>query len=200
MAILPQPPQPPADPNRQAPAPEQPPVPPGAPPLMRGGEQISDEQVEIFLDRAYEVVYGGNTPDGQMNGPVVNMLKTGPDGGEMSDPPGALAKTAALVSTKVAADLESIDGAAVYAGMMELIGELATNAADEGIYDYSQQEIDAAAMKAGEHLYAQTQSLGLFPQEEMMRDVQQIKMDNETGVLDQDIAHAQVESQETPIL
>ena len=70
---------------------------------------------------------------------------------------------------------------------MELVGELASVATEEGIYDYSQQETDAAAVRAGEALYGLTQDLGFFNQEEAMQDAGAIAEASQSGELDQAI-------------
>lgn len=155
---------------------------------MPGGDEIDEQQVEMFLDTAYEVIYGGDTKDGEMSAPVLGMLRSGPRGGQAASPVNALSETAGAVGAKAMQDLhgggQKIDGAAGFAGLMELVGELATLAADEGVYDYTQDEIDEAAISAGQTFYEGTKDTGAFPQEEMQRDVVEMSDASESGELD----------------
>ena len=71
-----------------------------------------------------------------------------------NDPTQALATTAAQIAAKVvtsAMDANvSLDPAAAMLGMFEIVGELASVASAEGIYDYGQDELSAAAVRSGE--------------------------------------------------
>lgn len=128
-----------------------------------------------------------------MNSGIAEMLRTGVGGGSASDPVGALAQTSAAVSARALnhswSDQQepNIAGAAAFMGMTEVVGELASVAEEIGVYDYSQQEVDAAAIRAGEMFYAQTQQTGAFPQDEMQRDVRQMQNESNSGVLDAEI-------------
>ena len=137
-----------------------------APPMAEQQGDVDPKQVDQFLEKCWQVIYGGDTPEGQMSSPVLGMLRGGPEGGQASDPVQALADTAATIAARVVSSAveqqHQLDGAAVFVSMLELIGELATDAGTEGIYDYSQEEIDGAAARAGETLYAQTQESGLW--------------------------------------
>ncbi len=164
----------------------------GDPPATPMGDEAPDEaQVEQFLDKSYELIYGGDTAEGEMSSPVSAMLRGGPDGEKASDPVGALADTAATVSSRViGAALEAqfpLDPAAAFMGMQILVGELADNAGKEGLYDYSQEEVNAAGVRAGESLYQQTEGMGFFNQEEMEGDMNQLQSDSQSGQLDRDV-------------
>ena len=130
---------------------------------------VDQAQVEQFIEKGFQAIYGGDTEDGELSAPIAGMLRR-----KVDDPAQSLADTAAQVASKVitsAMDSNiSLDPAAAFAGLMELVGELASVAAEEGIYDYSQQEIDAAAVRSGEVLYGLTKELGFFSQEEAMQD------------------------------
>ena len=147
---------------------------------------VDPAQVEQFIEGGFEVIYGGDTEDGELSKPIASMLRR-----KIDDPAQSLANTAAQVATKVITTSMdgnvSLDPAAAFAGLMELVGELASVATEEGIYDYSQQETDAAAVRAGEVLYGLTQELGFFSQEEAMQDAGTIAEASQNGELDQAI-------------
>ena len=121
---------------------------------------------------------------------------------QANDPAQALANAAAQVAQKVITSAmdrnTSLDPAAAFAGLMELVSELASVAADEGIYDYSQQETDAAAVRAGEALYGLTQELGFFNQEEAMQDAGAIAEASQGGELDQAITAMEQQGEAPP--
>ena len=148
--------------------------------------EIDQAQVEQFTDDGFQVIYGGDTEDGELSKPIAAMLRR-----QANDPAQALADTAAQVAQKVITSAmdrnTSLDPAAAFAGLMDLVGELASVATKEGIYDYSQQETDTAAVRAGEVLYGLTQELGFFSQEESMQDAGVIAEASQSGELDQAI-------------
>ena len=147
---------------------------------------VDPAQVEEFIENGFQVIYGGDTDDGELSQPIASMLRR-----KLDDPSQSLANTAAQVATKVITTSMdgnvSLDPAAAFAGLMELVGELASVATEEGIYDYSQQETDAAAVRAGEVLYGLTQELDFFSQEEAMQDAGSIAAASQNGELDQAI-------------
>ena len=163
-----------------------------APPMAEQQAEVDPKQVDQFLEKCWQVIYGGDTPEGQLSSPVMQMLRGGPEGGQANDPVQALADTAATIAARVVATAVEqkfqLDGAAVFTAMLELIGELATDAGTEGIYDYAQEEIDGAAARAGETLFAQTQESGLWPQEEMYADVEGMMADSESGTMESEMA------------
>ena len=173
---------------------EQSPLAPSAPnpqqgsKTMPGGEEVDPRQVAQFLEMSWRIIYGGDTSDGELNSGIAGMLRSGPQGGQASDPIQSLADTAATVASKVITASEGsgsmVDGAAAFVGMMELVGELATDAEDEGIYNYTQEDIDAAAVRASESLYNQTKDTGAFPQGEMQMDAQKMAQQSQSGELD----------------
>ena len=153
-------------------------APPRRPPTSEG--EVDPAQVEDFTNKGFEAIYGGDTADGELVNPIASMLRRQPD-----NPTQALADTAAQVALKVitsAMDSNvSLDPAAAFAGLMEMVGELASVATEEGIYDYSQQETDAAAVRAGESLYGLTEGMGFFSQEEAMQDAGAIAEASKSG-------------------
>lgn len=144
---------------------------------------MDEQQLEQFLDKSFQVIYGGQTPNGQVNPAVADQLRRN------DDPTQALADTAARVASRIVSGAQesnfSLDPAVVFSGLMELVGELATIAGTEGIYDYDQGEINAAATRAGESLYGMVQGTGLISQEEMMADAGAIVEASQTGEMDQ---------------
>ena len=149
---------------------------------------LEDEQVDQFVDKGLQVIYGGKSADGQINEPIANMLRR-----NNGDPAQSLADTAARVASMIIAGAQesnfSLDPAAAFAGMMQIVGELATVAGDEGIYDYAQDEIDQAAVRAGETLHGL--SPDFFGQEEAMLEADDIAQASKTGELDEAIGALQ---------
>ena len=150
--------------------------------------------MEEFLSKCWEIIYGGKTPDGELSNAVLTMLRNGAGGDAAdaaADPVKALAETSASVAGKVvsaATDQEfPLDPAAAFAGTMEVVGELASDAAQEGIYDYSQQEIDNAAVQAGESLYKNTKDSGLWDQQQMNDEVDQMVAASKSGEMDGEV-------------
>ena len=175
----------------------QPPGPPGPPapyPPPGQGNEVDDAQVEQFLSKCWEIIYGGKTPDGELSNAVLTMLRNGAGGDAAeaaADPVKALAETSANVAGMVvsaASDQKfQLDPAAAFAGTMEVVGELASDAAEEGIYDYSQQEIDNAAVQAGESLYKNTKDTGLWDQQQMNEEVDQMVEASKSGEMDGEV-------------
>ena len=96
----------------------------GRHPATDGGE-VDPQQVDQFLEKAFQTIYGGDTEDGQLSGPVAGMLRKA-----TNDPTQALATTAAQIAAKVvtsAMDANvNLDPAAAMLGMFEIVGELAS--------------------------------------------------------------------------
>ena len=177
---------------------------PGAQPA--GGGDIDERQLAQFSDMAYQLIYGGKTKDGEANPTVVKMLRTGgqpqpgqpqpgqpPQAGtpETAGPGGpvdALAYSAAAIGARVAEAGAANDGAVVFLGTMDVVGELASVAALEGIYDYSQEEIDAAAPKAAELLYSMTANSGLWNQQEIEQEFAGLVEADAAGSLERDLS------------
>ena len=147
---------------------------------------VDQAQVEQFTDKSFQVIYGGDTADGELSKPIASMLRK-----QANDPAQALADTAAQVAAKVITSAMdnnvSLDPAAAFAGLMEIVGELASIASAEGIYDYGQEEVNAAGVRAGEALHGLTQEMGFFSQEEAMQDAGAIAEASQSGELDQAI-------------
>ena len=167
------------------PPPEAGPVTPGGGPSRDEGE-MDEKQLDSFMDKALQVIYGGKTEDGKVNDAVADMLR------RHDDPTQALADTAARVSSRIHAGAQeanfSLDPAVVFAATMQIVEELATMAGEEGIYDYGQDEVNAAATRAGESLYAMTEDQGgVFSQEEAMSDAGDLTKASQSGEMDQAI-------------
>ena len=92
----------------------------GRHPATDGGE-VDPQQVDQCLEKAFQTIYGGDTEDGQLSGPVAGMLRK-----SANDPTQALATTAAQIAAKVvtsAMDANvSLDPAAAMLGMFEIVG------------------------------------------------------------------------------
>ena len=162
------------------------------PPEEQGGE-VEESQVDEFVDKASELIYGGDTPEGEISTPILDMLKGGL--GNADQPVDALANTGATISARVIAKAVeqgfNLDPAAAFQGMLEVLGDLATIAGEEEVYDYSQKEVDAAGIKAGEFLYQQTEELGFFDQQEMSDDMTQMQADSDSGQMEKDLEQIQ---------
>ena len=152
-----------------------------------GGGAIDEKQLEQFVDGGRQAIYGGKTESGELSQGAATLLRKG-----ANDPVGALAMTAAHIAAAVitsAMDKNiSLDPAVALAGLMEIVEELGTAASMEGIYDYDQDEMNAAATQAGEKMYALTQETGLFPQEEAIMESEGIVKASESGEMDQAIS------------
>ena len=148
--------------------------------------EVDPQQVETFVAKAFEAIYGGDTEDGQLNSSVAGMLRR-----SANDPTQALADTAAQVSAKVvtsAMDANvSLDPAAATLAMFQIVEELANVANSEGIYDYDQNEMNAAAVRSGEVLHGLLAESGFISQEEAMMDASDLARASQTGELDQAI-------------
>ncbi len=155
---------------------------------LRAGERERADEAEVreFLDKIYGLIYGGGTPDGQAAPEPVNMLRF-----DQSDPDAAvnaLAAAAAALGAKVASDAgragAPLEGATAYAGTMEAVGELAEVSAREGIYDYSQEEVNSAGLRAAEQLYGLTRDSGLWERGEAERELEGLVGMDADGTLD----------------
>ncbi len=183
--------------------------PPGQPATPAG--DIDERQLAQFSDMAYQLIYGGKTKDGEANPTVVKMLRTGgqpqpgqpqpgqpqpgqpqqagtPETAGPGGPVDALAYSAAAIGARVAEAGAANDGAVVFLGTMDVVGELASVAALEGIYDYSQEEIDAAAPKAAELLYSMTANSGLWNQQEIEQEFAGLVEADAAGSLERDLS------------
>ena len=194
-----------AGPPGQPATPAAQPATPAAQPATPAGD-IDERQLAQFSDMAYQLIYGGKTKDGEANPTVVKMLRTGgqpqpgqpqpgqpPQAGtpETAGPGGpvdALAYSAAAIGARVAEAGAANDGAVVFLGTMDVVGELASVAALEGIYDYSQEEIDAAAPKAAELLYSMTANSGLWNQQEIEQEFAGLVEADAAGSLERDLS------------
>ena len=176
--------------DQGAPPVEEPPPGPG-PGTSEGS--LDEGQLKQFVSRGFQVIYGGKTQDGDLSQEVATLMRKGGN-----NPVAALAATAAQVAATVVTSAQdanvSLDPSVAIAGLMEIVGELGSVAAAEGIYDYSQREIDAAATQSGEKMYALTKDTGIFPQEEAMADAEGIMQASESGEMD--TAISQIEHME----
>ena len=169
-----------------SPLPEDPGPRPSRKPPSAGGE-IDEAQLEQFVDSGLQVIYGGKTSSGELSQEAATLLRKG-----ANDPVGSLAMTAAqIAATVITSAMDSnisLDPAVALAGLMEIVKELGTAASMEGIYDFDQDEMNAAATQAGERMYALTQETGLFSQEEAMMEADGIVQASESGEMDQAIS------------
>ena len=147
-----------------------------------GEEDYAD--TDDLLDRVRQVIFGGNTPEGDANGPIVKMLQTA----ATTNPVMALAQAAAAVVQRALSGMQSApDGGSSFYVLKEVVGDLATVAGQEGIFDYRQEEIDAAMPMAAESL----QQMGggkLFPQAELDSDYEMLQGASQDWKFNKDIA------------
>ena len=179
--------------------------PPGRPAMPTPGAQqptagadVDERQLARFSDMAYQLIYGGKTQDGEANPAILKMLRTGQDARQQQGEPrqaqgpggpvDALAHTAAAVGSRVAEAGGAKDGAVVFMGTMDVLGELASVAATAGLYDYSQEEIDSAAPRAAELLYGKTAKLGIWNQQEIEQEFAGLLEANADGSLERNLA------------
>lgn len=182
-----------AGPPDVAPAPPQQGAVPRSERPVRAEGEIDPQQLDDFEDKAFELIYGGETGDGELAAPISSMLRHG-----ANDQTQALADTAAqVVGTVITSATESgvsLDPAVALAGLSAVVSELANAAEIVGIYDFGQDEIDAAAARAGESLYPMVQDQGVFAQEEAMIDAGDIAQASKTGEMDDAIRRLEGES------
>ena len=76
-------------------------------------------------------------------------------------------------------------------GHQQIVEDLGNAATQEGIYDYGPDEMGAAVTQSMEALYALTDGMGFFSQEEAMVDASHIVDASQSGELDADIAEMQ---------
>ena len=162
------------------------------------GADVDERQLARFSDMAYQLIYGGKTQDGEANPAILKMLRTGQDARQQQGEPrqaqgpggpvDALAHTAAAVGSRVAEAGGAKDGAVVFMGTMDVLGELASVAATAGLYDYSQEEIDSAAPRAAELLYGKTAKLGIWNQQEIEQEFAGLLEANADGSLERNLA------------
>jgi len=157
---------------------------------MGGGEDMNQDQLDVFMDVVYQIMYIGDTPDGELSSAVLGMLRQGTSS-EIADPVSALADTTVSVSSTATRKLSEtgsrLDGSVAYAGMVQTLEELADDAIKENLYDYSQEELAAALMKAQQGFYTQVESLGIYPQQEMQQDLSVMQEADASGELDADL-------------
>ncbi len=162
------------------------------------GADVDERRLARFSDMAYRLIYGGKTQDGEANPSILKMLRTGQDARQQQGAPqqtqgpggpvDALAHTAAAVGSRVAEAGGAKDGAVVFMGTMDVLGELASVAAAAGLYDYSQEEIDSAAPRAAELLYGKTKKLGIWNQQEIEQEFAGLLEANADGSLERNLA------------
>ena len=161
-----------------------------------GGEGIDEGLLEEFMDKAYVIIYGGPTPEGEANDQVVTALRSQPSNDDPGGPVETLATTAATLSTRVSQSAKDesvqIGGDVVFAGTMALVGELAGIAEQEGVYEYSQDEIDRAGPMAAEQLGLMSQQGegGMFDRAEMESDLSEMEADDQSGQLEAELQEA----------
>ncbi len=180
--------------DRRSVAPAQPGQEQPAPGQLPGQEQppddeVDDRHVEAVIDLGLQIIYGGkDSTKGEANPAVLRMLREGA-GSASADPVQSLSLAAGIIGSRVAQEIVNqqspIEGAALFAGTMEFIGELADVAKTEGLYDYSQEEINSAAPQAAEVLYTNTQEMGIWDEDEMAQDLSELVQADSDGSLKQ---------------
>ena len=115
-------------------------------------------------------------------------------------PPTALANAAVMVSARVAhagkSSGQPIDGPrTVLPATLALVADIAGMAEKEGIYEYSDDEMNTALMQAMERLYGATQELGLWTKEEFDQGMREMMAANKSGQLDEMVRIMEEEEQ-----
>ena len=161
--------------------------------LMQDADENDFQDTDMLLDRAREVMFGGSTQEGEASGSIVKMLQNAAS----VEPVMVLAQTAAVVVNRAITGMQPPpDGASAFYVLTETIGDLATIAANEGIFDYRQEEIEAALPKAADDLNMQTRGK-TFPQSEMAAEADVIKGASNDLQFNNDLAMIAAEAGET---
>ena len=138
---------------------------------------------------------GGAPPDAPAVAPAGNGAAMDP-----KQPPTALANAAVMVSARVAhagkSSGQPIDGPrTVLPATLALVADIAGMAEKEGIYEYSDDEMNTALMQAMERLYGATQELGLWTKEEFDQGMREMMAANKSGRLDEMVRLMEEEEQ-----
>lgn len=184
------------NPLAHAPTGSQPPIPaagPGPPQGAAPHTGMPDEQdaaqqdaeVQQLMDLAEQIIFGGDTPEGEVNGPIMQLLRSGSETGG-SNPSQILGTGAALVISRAVADMpQPPDGSSAFLAMLNVLGELAEVAEAEGLFAFREEEMEDAVMFASQQLYSMSPEL--FPQEEMAQDSEVLQRAYDDGSLDRDL-------------
>ena len=165
----------------------------GGPPLAQGGarpaepqqgQDLNEQDYEDLSDLADLIVYKGDTAPGSVSSPIASLLR-----GAGENPVVALGTAAASVTTKATNELRKrkgspVDPAAAFAVMTEEVQDLADVAAGEGIYDYSEPEIEDAMQLGAQSLFEQNRQNPDFSQAELQMDNRILEQMSNDGSLD----------------
>ena len=116
-------------PTVESPAPTQPDEP------NHAGGEVDAAAVEQVFDFCLQQIYGGKSPEGDLNPHVAEMLRSG------EDPTDSLADTAATVVSSAAMKHEGVTGDVLAVAMFGVIAELADASREVGLYEYSEEEM-----------------------------------------------------------
>ena len=143
-----------------------------------------DAEVEQLTDMVDQLIFGGDTPEGDINGPVIQMLRSGTtEGGQ--NPPEVIGNLAATLVARAAASMpQPPEGAAAFYALLEVVATLAEVSEGEGLFDFRHEEVEQAVAFGAKNLYAMVPEL--FPQEEMAQDAQALQSAYEDGTMDQE--------------
>lgn len=147
------------------------------------GEDAQDAQVDAFMDTALRVIYGGKTKQGELSDTVSQMLREVPE-----DPVRGLANASVQIASTVvnaAQDQgQQLDGAGVVLpGTWAISNELAEIARTEGIYDYSDEELQQSINASSEMLMDMTAQSGIWNEQEMQGGMDELMAANQDGGL-----------------
>lgn len=148
------------------------------------GAASRDAEVDQLVDMANQLIFGGDTPEGDINGPVIQALRTGTsEGGQ--NPPEVIGNMGAMLVARAAASMpQPPEGAAAFYALLEVVGQLAEVAEAEGLFDFREEEVEQAVAFGAKNLYAMVPEL--FPQEEMAQDAQALQAAYDDGTMDQE--------------
>lgn len=135
------------------------------------GEQMA--QFERFHDAIMRGIWGGDTPDGQVSSPVMQLLtQEHPDG-----PPGLLANAAAdITASALRGNLErgvSLDPPVVVLGAAAVLEELA-EIMERMDSPMSDDEVAQASVAMMEMLFEKTKDLQFWDGEEMLGELEEL--------------------------
>ena len=152
--------------------------------LLQEGQDQDFQDTDLLLDRVQQVIFGGDTDEGEPNAHVMSILK---NAGSI-EPVQVLAQAASIVVSRAITGMQPApDGASAFYVLSEAIGDLATIAAQQGIFDYREEEMEAALPIAAEELNL---NMGgkTFPQEEMKADASVIEGASQDWQFNRDLA------------
>lgn len=162
-------------------------------PAQTGPQATPEEQqqLETFMDVAFQVIHSEQGRAAMLEGLKFRPPQSPDD--ESTQAIAALANMTVIVFSKTRQSLEenqvSPDPTVLYEGGTQIMAELATIAQKANIYDYSQEEMDGAWVRAVDQYGAmyrkeKGQAEGQ-PDQAAAAELREIELENEAGQLEQ---------------